>query len=669
MIDKQTGMSAAERMGEEIATLAARIDAATYELLVLIRRFDELGNWGCAFLSCAHFLNWRIGLAPGAARERVRIARALGGLPRISAAMKRGELSYSKVRALTRVARPETEQDLLDFARAGTAAHVEQLVRAWRRIDRSVEAADDELRDASREVTTHVDENGMVVIRGRLAPEAGELLRKALEAAGEKLYAPEQKDRPSAGKVRADALVLVAESALRSGLDPGSSGDRYQVVVHVNEEELGTAASGSTNGRPRADRLAGDEAKARHCHGHVPAETPGKDVPAGTAARPVATEVNEAEAPQNQAAWPATAPDLHGHVPAGTPERPVTPEVNEAKALENQAAWPATAPASHGHVPAGTPEKDVPAGTPARPVAPEVTEAKALENQAARPATAPDRHGHVPAGTPAKDVPAGTPTEPVRPEAPGPVGAMPPPSQASAHATGAGSPRPGPEHGAETAAPQASTRIGRASTGFGLPATNRAWIGDSNTPVSAETARRIACDAGRVRMIHDSDRILSVGRKTRTIPPPIRRALEFRDQGCRFPGCTSRHCDAHHIVHWADGGETKLSNLVLLCRRHHRLLHEGRFGLRMSEDGVVRFLHRRGRPLEQSPAPPPIGLHAARELVERLENAGILITGEESMPSWDGEPLDLRYAMECLWKPPPHLEELVARERGTTRAA
>ena len=597
MIDKQTDMSAAERMGEEIATLAARIDAATYELLVLIRKFDELGNWGCGFLSCAHFLNWRIGLAPGAARERVRIARALGDLPRISAAMKRGELSYSKVRALTRVARPDTEETLLGAARTGTAAHVEQIVRAWRRIDRSVEAADDELRDASSEVTTHVDENGMVVIRGRLAPEAGEVLRKALKAAGEKLYAPEQKDRPSAGKVRADALVLVAESALRGGLDPGSSGDRYQVVVHVNEEELGTAASGSTNGRRRADRLAEDEAKV----------------------------------PQNQAARPATAPDRHGHVPAGTPD------------------------------------KDVPAGTPGKPVATEVNEAKAPQNQAARPATAPDRNGHVPAETPEKDVPAGTPERPVAPEV-----TAPPEERRSAHPRAASATAGGETGGIP--ASQAPAPNGRESAGAGLPAadrlaTNRAWIGDSNTPVSAETARRIACDAGRVRMTHDSDRILSVGRKTRSIPPPIRRALEFRDQGCRFPGCTSTHCDAHHIVHWADGGETKLSNLVLLCRRHHRLLHEGRFGLRMSEDGAVRFLHRGGRPLEQSPAPPPIGLHAARELVERLENAGILITGEESMPSWDGEPLDLRYAMECLWKPPPHLEELVTRERATTRAA
>ena len=90
---------------------------------------------------------------------------------------------------------------------------------------------------------------------------------------------------------------------------------------------------------------------------------------------------------------------------------------------------------------------------------------------------------------------------------------------------------------------------------------NGAWLGTAHVPVSAETARRIGCDAGKVRMSHRDGEILSVGRKTRTIPPPIRRALEFRDRGCRFPGCTSRHCDAHHVHHWADGGETKISNL------------------------------------------------------------------------------------------------------------
>ncbi len=175
MVVKETGMESSERMGEEIAALAARIDAATYELLVLIREFDAKEGWNCGFLTCAQWLTWRIGLAPGAARERVRVARALGELPLISEAMKRGELSYSKVRALTRVARPDTEKELLDLGKAGTAAQVERVVRAWRRIDRTIEARDDELRDASCRVTTHIDENGMFVIRGRLTPEAGEV--------------------------------------------------------------------------------------------------------------------------------------------------------------------------------------------------------------------------------------------------------------------------------------------------------------------------------------------------------------------------------------------------------------------------------------------------------------------------------------------------------------
>ena len=499
MIDKQTGMSAKDRMGEEIAALAARIDAATYELLVLIREFDENEGWNNGFRSCAHWLTWRISLTPGAARERVRVAHALGNLPLMSEAMKRGVLSYSKVRALTRIATPETEESLVDTGRCCTAAHIERLVRGWRRIDRSIEARDDELRDASSHVSTHIDENGMFVIRGRLAPEAGEVLMKALDAAGEKLYAGDDSDggngkaeRPPAGKVRADALALVAESALRAGLDPGSSGDRYQVVVHVNEDELRAADS----------------------RGRVSAETPSVG--------------DDRRAPA--AAW------MDVRVPAETP---------------------------------------VPAEPMAKPT---------CTHTANRPA-------------------------------------------------------------------------------------GGAWLGASHVPVSAEAARRVACDAGKVPMTHANGKILSVGRKTRTIPPPIRRALEFRDQGCRFPGCSSRHCDAHHVVHWADGGETKLSNLVLLCRRHHRMLHEGGFSVRMDDQGAVQFHDPRGWPLHESPAPPPIGVDPARELVEGLEDAGILITGEDSMPAWDGRPMDLRYVLECLWRPPPHLEEAVARERESSRAA
>jgi hypothetical protein len=105
-------------------------------------------------------------------------------------------------------------------------------------------------------------------------------------------------------------------------------------------------------------------------------------------------------------------------------------------------------------------------------------------------------------------------------------------------------------------------------------------VEDPDAPeLAAETIRRLGCEAGLVPVLHDGAEILSVGRKTRAVPPAIRRALRVRDRGCRFPGCThTRHVDAHHVKHWADGGETKLSNLVELCGRHHRLLHEGGYG-------------------------------------------------------------------------------------------
>jgi len=118
-------VAAAQRLGNEIAELSAHIEVATARLLNLIREFDALGGWTNGFTSCAEWLSWRVGLDLHAAYERVRVARALPNLPRIAEALARGELSYSKVRALTRVATAETEDRLLAFARCGTAAHVE----------------------------------------------------------------------------------------------------------------------------------------------------------------------------------------------------------------------------------------------------------------------------------------------------------------------------------------------------------------------------------------------------------------------------------------------------------------------------------------------------------------------------------------------------------------
>ena len=134
-----------EALGERIAELSAYIQAATYRLLVMLREFDERVGYG-DFRSCAHWLHWRTGLNLGAAREKMRVANALAELPKISAAMERGEVSYSKVRAMTRVATPASEEYLLMLAQAGTASHIEKIVRAWRRVSRQEELEVEERR-------------------------------------------------------------------------------------------------------------------------------------------------------------------------------------------------------------------------------------------------------------------------------------------------------------------------------------------------------------------------------------------------------------------------------------------------------------------------------------------------------------------------------------------
>src|SRR5947208_2890643 len=139
-----------DRIGDEIAELSAHLDAATARLLDLIRDFDARGGWNTGFRSCAEWLSWRVGLNLGAARERVRVARALGMLPLLADALGRGELSYTKVRALTRIATPDIH--------------------------------------ASRALHVYYDDDGMVVIRGRLEPEVGAVLMQALAAARETLY-------------------------------------------------------------------------------------------------------------------------------------------------------------------------------------------------------------------------------------------------------------------------------------------------------------------------------------------------------------------------------------------------------------------------------------------------------------------------------------------------
>ena len=171
-------MPTIEELAGEICTLAGHLNAANHRLLVLIAQFDKCNGWFEGVTqSCAHWLNWKCGIAMGAAREKVRVARALETLPKISASMERGHISYSKVREMTRVATPQNEDYLLMIAEHGTAAHVERLVRAYRRCKEAEELSREARQHQSRAVTFRYDDDGSLVLTCRLPAEAGARVR------------------------------------------------------------------------------------------------------------------------------------------------------------------------------------------------------------------------------------------------------------------------------------------------------------------------------------------------------------------------------------------------------------------------------------------------------------------------------------------------------------
>ena len=215
----------ADALGDEIATLAAHMTAAEYQLLCKIREFDECDGWYVhGARSCAHWLNWRIGLGLVAAREKVRVARALGELPKLSAAMERGAVSYSKLRALTRIATPDTEEDLLESAMVTTASHVEKMVRLYR----SASRPEDELERAARQqeekhLRTWWDDDGMLVLEGRLPPEEGAIVEQALEAARRELF--DRRRHASSDSAEAEAGDDSAEARAGDDSEGAPTGD------------------------------------------------------------------------------------------------------------------------------------------------------------------------------------------------------------------------------------------------------------------------------------------------------------------------------------------------------------------------------------------------------------------------------------------------------------
>jgi hypothetical protein len=422
-----------EDLADEIATLSAHIHAATHRLLVLIADFDRLRGWEPAgYSNCALWLAARTGVDVGAAREKVRAARALMHLPLTSEAMSRGELSFSQVRALSRVAKAENEAELLELARGTSTAQLERLVRAWKKGNRSDEATWAREQYEARTFSVVPDDDGMYIVRGRLTPELGALLMRAIDAAGDALFRERRLPHDlatidtdvDAAQRRADAVGLLAERALAAGF--GAAG------------------------------VASSATPKQSC-----------DAECGCASRDVPISGTRAERYQ-----------VILHV--------------------------------------------------------------------------------------------------------------------------------------EPATLRSDAEPGRAEL-------------EDGTRVSAETCRRLSCDASIVSVTHAHDgTILEVGRKTRTISNGLRRALEIRDRGCRFPGCHLRFTDGHHLKHWADGGETGLSNCVLLCPFHHRLVHEG--GWRVGWWG-------RGQPVFYDPRggahfdgrwqPPRLSESGIVELIRANERRGV----------------------------------------------
>jgi hypothetical protein len=224
-----------------IVNLATRINSASHDLLVLIRRFDERAGWlRWGFQNCADWLHWRCDLSLSAAREKVRVAQALKTLPAIAMAFARGELSYSKVRALTRVADGHNEDELLAFALHTTASRVEERCRELR--CGTAASTDDAIRaHGRRALTVRRDPvRGTVTITVELPLETAELIDKALDRARDSMASigPEFAEESWAAQ-RADALVSMAKAYLGGNAD-ASAGirDQYQVTVHVDQAAL-----------------------------------------------------------------------------------------------------------------------------------------------------------------------------------------------------------------------------------------------------------------------------------------------------------------------------------------------------------------------------------------------------------------------------------------------
>ena len=261
-IDNPPTLDQLDALADEIATFAARVDVAEHALLTRLRLFDSHEGWASAgALSCAHWLSWRVGVSLKTARERVRVARALAELPKVDALFGRGELSYSKVRAITRVATPQTEQDLIDVAVHATASQLERLCRSYRRVIDSADGAGKsgdepgaQLNRQRRYVRRSGTADGMIRIEMQLPPEEAAIVWDAMMSAADAVSeasAEASAEAPAEASAEAranssaedfeqrsaDAVIDIARAYL-SKHRPRTLGSGYELVLVTSKDQL-----------------------------------------------------------------------------------------------------------------------------------------------------------------------------------------------------------------------------------------------------------------------------------------------------------------------------------------------------------------------------------------------------------------------------------------------
>jgi hypothetical protein len=273
-----------------IVTLAARINAETYELLLLVRQFDERAGWLKWGLSgCAEWLHFCCDYSMSAAREKVRVAHALKILPGISAAFSSGDLSYSKVRAMTRVAGPFNEDELLLFSLKTTTARVEERCRELR-CGSSDSLGSAQRAIAGRSLRVHRDaDRGVMTITVELPIETGELVTKAIDRARDDSSSNVEFAEESWSARQADAMVSMASSYLSGQDGQRNSSDDYLVTIHVDQSAL-------SNGNGRSS-LPIESVKRLCCDGQVVIlgeDENGEPLNIGRKTRTVSTAINRA---------------------------------------------------------------------------------------------------------------------------------------------------------------------------------------------------------------------------------------------------------------------------------------------------------------------------------------------------------------------------------------